>query len=460
MSSVYLEHRDAYHVPGPKTREEITKAIDKVAEALLNCDAWMVTAGAGMGVDSGMPDFRGKTGLWHDRETPITWEETSDEKWFTQDPAFAWGMFYTRLDMYRTKTPHEGFQVLLKWAAELGKPYYVFTSNVDGHFQKAGFPEEKVVACHGDFSKLQCADRMCMDPKNPEDQLWSADCIPKGLGADGGIDKNYTFADPAALDASYFHCPRCGKLSRPNVWMCKDRNYVSRKSSHDKYDQFAKWKDDLQKAQAKVVVFECGGGMVIPSIRVESEDMVDWCGDGSLLVRMNPKDTNVPAERAAGLPLGCREALERIDQRLHAVRRGGRARSPSPAPKAGAKAKAAKAKAVPKAAGKAKAVAKAATKVAGGEDALLQDAETKMLRSKALEIFKHLDENDDGWISRADMARVFELLGAGINADKLLQTLDQSGDDRIDYTMFLKWVMNDASPADLVQALTSDASYS
>ena len=36
---------------------------------------------------------------------------------------------------------------------ELG--YFVFTSNVDGHFQKAGFPENKVVECHGSINFLQ-----------------------------------------------------------------------------------------------------------------------------------------------------------------------------------------------------------------------------------------------------------------------------------------------------------------
>jgi NAD-dependent SIR2 family protein deacetylase len=256
MSSVYLEHRDAFHVAGASSREEIARALDRVAVALLDCDAWMVTAGAGIGVDSGMPDFRGPTGLFHDRETPMTWEETSNDKWFAEDPAFAWGMFYSRLDMYRTTIPHAGFDVLLKWATDLRKPYYIFTSNVDCQFQTAGFPDGRVIACHGDFAYLQCVDRNCKGPNHPEDQVWSADCIPRGLGANGGIDGNYRFADPTALDAPYFHCPRCGKLARPNVWMCKDKNTVLRQSSTKKYDQFHQWKNELQDAKAKVVVFE------------------------------------------------------------------------------------------------------------------------------------------------------------------------------------------------------------
>lgn len=36
-----------------------------------------------------------------------------------------------------------------------------------------------------------------------------------------------------------------------------------------------------------------------------------------MLVRMNPTDNRVPAKDAVGLPLGCREAIERIGQRFH-----------------------------------------------------------------------------------------------------------------------------------------------
>ena len=49
----------------------------------------------------------------------------SDDKWFTEDPLFAWGINYTQLSMYRRSPPHAGYEVLLKWAKTLGKPYFV-----------------------------------------------------------------------------------------------------------------------------------------------------------------------------------------------------------------------------------------------------------------------------------------------------------------------------------------------
>ncbi|WP_332460139.1 Sir2 family NAD-dependent protein deacetylase, partial [Caballeronia calidae] len=44
----------------------------------------------------------------------------------------------------------------------LGRPrsarrFRAYTSNVDGHFQAAGFPADRVVECHGSIHTVQCA---------------------------------------------------------------------------------------------------------------------------------------------------------------------------------------------------------------------------------------------------------------------------------------------------------------
>jgi NAD-dependent SIR2 family protein deacetylase len=42
----------------------MTPDIHRAAEAIHAADALLITAGAGMGVDSGLPDFRGNEGFW------------------------------------------------------------------------------------------------------------------------------------------------------------------------------------------------------------------------------------------------------------------------------------------------------------------------------------------------------------------------------------------------------------
>lgn len=310
MSKVYLEHRDAYHVPGASSPEEIQVAVDSAAEALWNCDAWIITAGAGMGVDSGLPDFRGTNGLWKDKDLAMTYEEMSDDKWFFEDPAFAWGVNYTQLEMYRETQPHKGFAILKQWVDLLDKPYYIFTSNIDCQFEKAGFQHDKVVTCHGDVHHLQCINRSCR-AENRNDDVWSADCIPSGLKQEVNLG-SLKFKDVKRLEDSCFRCPRCGDLARPNIWFCADRNHVPWEDEIQRRDDFNAFMYKISEEGKRLVVIECGGGMAIPSVRCEGEDKVDEAGEGSLLVRINPTDCKVPQARGVGLPFGAREGLERI----------------------------------------------------------------------------------------------------------------------------------------------------
>jgi NAD-dependent SIR2 family protein deacetylase len=42
----------------------LRKNLEKAARILKNADSLVITAGAGIGVDSGLPDFRGNEGFW------------------------------------------------------------------------------------------------------------------------------------------------------------------------------------------------------------------------------------------------------------------------------------------------------------------------------------------------------------------------------------------------------------
>jgi len=63
-------------------------AAQKAAGHIRNASGLLVTCGAGFGVDSGLPDFRGKEGLW--RAYPplaklgLSFEEMADPQWFVE----------------------------------------------------------------------------------------------------------------------------------------------------------------------------------------------------------------------------------------------------------------------------------------------------------------------------------------------------------------------------------------
>src|ERR1700691_5895861 len=131
----------------------IDDMVSEAAVAIKAADALLVTAGAGMGVDSGLPDFRGAQGFW--RAYPaiakigLSFEEMANPSWFKKNPHLAWAFYGHRLNLYRNTTPHQGFKQLLEIGAAKPGGCFVFTSNVDGHFQRAGFSPEQIVECHG-----------------------------------------------------------------------------------------------------------------------------------------------------------------------------------------------------------------------------------------------------------------------------------------------------------------------
>jgi len=135
-------------------------AAARAAAAVSAADALLVTAGAGMGVDSGLPDFRGDAGFWKAypayAHLGLSFVDLANPRWFEHDAHLAWGFYGHRLNLYRATKPHAGFGVLRRWAAERPAGAFVFTSNVDDQFQRAGFDPERIVECHGTIETWQC----------------------------------------------------------------------------------------------------------------------------------------------------------------------------------------------------------------------------------------------------------------------------------------------------------------
>ena len=142
------------------------KEIARAVALLQKADGIMIAAGAGMGVDSGLPDFRGDQGFWQAYPplagAGIRFVEIANPAAFRDDPRLAWGFYGHRLTLYRTTVPHAGFYLMRQMAARMPHGGFVFTSNVDGQFQKSGFADEQVAECHGSIHFLQCS-QPCTD---------------------------------------------------------------------------------------------------------------------------------------------------------------------------------------------------------------------------------------------------------------------------------------------------------
>lgn len=265
--------------------------VEQAAAAIRAGEALVVTAGAGMGVDSGLPDFRGTEGFWNAyppfRALGLAFSDLARPSWFRADPALAWGFYGHRAALYRRTVPHRGFGILRRWMEAAPSGGRVFTSNVDGQFQTAGFAEEQIVECHGSIHHLQC-ERPCSNA------LWSS-----------SYEATWDEASMRA-NAPFPLCPDCGAVARPAILMFADGGWVSSRTDEqdDALRSFLEARD-----LRRTVVIECGAGSSIPTVRGFGEALL---AHGAALVRINPRESDGPPGTIS-LTGGALHLLEAID---------------------------------------------------------------------------------------------------------------------------------------------------
>jgi NAD-dependent SIR2 family protein deacetylase len=114
----------------------VADPVELAADVIKQADAILIGAGAGMGVDSGLPDFRGNEGFWKAYppfgKLGLSFTDLAQPRWFHTDPAQAWGFYGHRRNLYRGTAPHAGFAILRRWVERMAGGSFVFTSNVDG----------------------------------------------------------------------------------------------------------------------------------------------------------------------------------------------------------------------------------------------------------------------------------------------------------------------------------------
>ncbi len=268
--------------------------LQKAKQILQEADALLVSAGAGMGVDSGLPDFRGNEGFWEAyppiAKLGIPFASMANPKWFDENPKLAWAFYGHRLNLYRKTIAHKGFSQLLEIGKNKPFGYFVYTSNVDGQFQKAGFDNDKIAECHGSIHHLQCT-------RNCTKGIWSA----KDTSVIIDIDK---FEAQAPLPT----CPKCGAIARPNILMFGDWNWII-KRTQQQADRFENWLGNIRNNDAKLAIVELGAGKAVPSVRLKSQSIARR--KNATLIRINPRDSDIKDE-GISIPLGALDGISKI----------------------------------------------------------------------------------------------------------------------------------------------------
>lgn len=86
------------------------ESYERASRLIAAADGLLITAGAGMGIDSGLPDFRGSQGFWNAYpalgRAGIRFELIARLESFRASPELAWSFSGPRLKLYRETTPH------------------------------------------------------------------------------------------------------------------------------------------------------------------------------------------------------------------------------------------------------------------------------------------------------------------------------------------------------------------
>lgn len=241
-------------------------------------DGILILAGAGMSVESGLPDFRGTSGLWTQAKQDFITHATASG--FKTDPVKAWNFYVSRIHAYGDTPPHAGYGQLLQLLHRLNKPWFVVTTNVDQAFHKSGYAPDQIHELHGGLHHMQCATpcgRHLVPMRVPDTLYKSASELPT--------------------------CDDCGAIMRPNVMMFSDPHLVWRHIDEGAA-RYSSWCAQL----LNVVAIEIGAGTGIPSLRIFGEERSAMC------IRINPHEWETHRPQDVGLMLTAQQGIQYISK--------------------------------------------------------------------------------------------------------------------------------------------------
>ena len=155
------------------------KDLKEAVDIILDSKLTIALTGAGISVESGIPDFRSAQGLW----AKFNPEEYATIEAFRANPEKVWQMLKEMEELVQNAKPNPA-HVAMAWMEEKGLLHWIITQNIDNLHQEAG--SKNVIEYHGNARTLSC--------------IWC------GKGFD-------------ARDKADEHIPRCvcGKVLKPDV---------------------------------------------------------------------------------------------------------------------------------------------------------------------------------------------------------------------------------------------------
>ena len=210
----------------------------------------LILAGAGLGIDAGLPDYNGMHQMADEAAAKydIPAYQIEHPNFYKENPKAAWGIKARVINMFLTKEPHKGYEKLKELHDK--NNVFVVTSNIDDHFRKAGYDESRLYEIHGRLKILQCVNRSC----NIKHNLWTLDELPQ--------------EEDLQLIGNPPRCIYCGDYARPNVCFTDDNSFCNKLRDAQKA-RFNDWiKRVANRRHPNLLILEIGCGRHKDSIGV------------------------------------------------------------------------------------------------------------------------------------------------------------------------------------------------
>ncbi|MCE9565296.1 MAG: NAD-dependent deacylase [Planctomycetes bacterium] len=242
--------------------------IEQVAELMRGCRSILFITGAGLSADSGLPTYRGVSGLYEGRdpEENLPIEVLLSGEALASRPDLTWKYLLQIEQACRGAKPNRGHEVIAEIESHFDR-VWVLTQNVDGFHHRAG--SANVIDIHGDLHQIRCMG--CRFEQHVVD---------------------YTgFSIPP-------RCPTCGGLLRPAVVLFGELLPMR---------QIAIYKEEMKRGFD--LVFSIGTTSVFPYI---ANPVLDAHHLRKPSVEINPSETDVTEFVTVKLRLKAAETLDAI----------------------------------------------------------------------------------------------------------------------------------------------------
>lgn len=177
--------------------------IERVATAVASAERIVVLTGAGISTESGIPDFRGPSGVW--TKDPQAMRRSNIEE-YVRDPELRAQVWRDRMHHPAWGAePNAGHRALVE-LERTGRLLALITQNIDGLHQAAGSTD--VLELHGTIHLAKCLSCDRRTPMQEQlDRVRAGEPDPACTEC-GGIQKAATVSfgehlDPAVLDAAF-----------------------------------------------------------------------------------------------------------------------------------------------------------------------------------------------------------------------------------------------------------------